>query len=103
MYNGKSIENIRASYDHELLIKRFLNIDFDSKITFPIFNKGKKNEYNQETSKITAKPRSWQGFRKIAARSAIDCHTKSVVASLLSMHKRLAATDFDRGPFVKVF
>ena len=43
MYNGKSIENISASYDLELLIKRFLNIKFDTKITFPIFNKGKKN------------------------------------------------------------
>ena len=36
------------------------------------------------------------GRNKVVARLEIGRHTKSVAASLLSMHKRLAATDFDR-------
>ena len=51
--------------------------------------------------------RSRQGFikgrNKVAAMSVIGCHTNSVMASLLSIHKRLAATDFDRLLVAKVF
>ena len=47
--------------------------------------------------------RSQQGFTKVAARSTIGRRSKSVIASLLSMHTKLAATDFDHRLVAKVF
>ena len=60
-----------------------------------------KNDNRREVAEVAA--RFYKGRYKVAARSAIGCRTKSVTASILSMHKRLAATDFNRQLVAKVF
>ena len=54
----------------------------------------KKIGIRGEVAEVTV--RFYKGRSKVAARSAISHPTQSVVASLLSLHKRLAVTDFDR-------
>ena len=46
---------------------------------------------------------SWQCSIKVAARLTIGLRTKSVAGGLLSMHKKLAPTDFDCRLLAKVF
>ena len=62
---------------------------------------GIKIDNCREVAEVTA--RFYKGCNKVAARSVIGSRTKSVMASLLSIHKRLAATDFDRGPIANGF
>ena len=47
--------------------------------------------------------RFYKGCNKLAARPVIGRRTKSVAASLFNMHKRLAATYFERRLVAKVF
>ena len=54
-----------------------------------------------KVAKVAA--RFYKGRNKVAARYAIGRDTKFDAASLLSMHKRLTATDFDRRLVAKVF
>ena len=60
-----------------------------------------KIDNGREVAEVAA--RFYKGHNKVAARSAIGHHIKSSAASLLSMHIRLAATDFDRLLVAKVF
>ena len=61
----------------------------------------KKIDNQREVAEVAE--RFYKGSNKVAARSAIGSRTKSESASLLSMHKRPAATDFDRQLVAKVF
>ena len=47
--------------------------------------------------------RFYKGCNKVAGSLAIRGWKKSVAAIFFSMHKRLAATDFDRQIVAKVF
>ena len=61
-------------------------------------------KYQPQTGcKGCASARFYKCGDKVAAKSAIGHCIKSVVTSVLSMHKRLAVSDFDRGLVAKVF
>ena len=47
----------------------------------------------QKLTIIKKSQRSQKGFIEVATRAPIGCRAKSIISSLLSMHKRLAATD----------
>ena len=60
-----------------------------------------KNDNHREVVDVAA--RFYKGRKKVTAGSAIGRRLNSVATSLLNLHKRLTATDFDRRSVAKVF